>query len=54
MYIYFLLLSGIFMGWSLGTNEAANVFWTAFHTKAPIHKADFQTGYIKPSITELL
>ncbi|MBE6627509.1 MAG: inorganic phosphate transporter [Ruminococcaceae bacterium] len=31
--IYLLLLSGLFMGWSLGTNDAANAFGTAVSTR---------------------
>ena len=31
--IYLLLLSGLFMGWSLGTNDAANAFGTAVATR---------------------
>jgi PiT family inorganic phosphate transporter len=30
---YLLLLAGVFMGWSLGTNDAANAFGTAVATK---------------------
>ena len=30
--IYLLLLAGVFMGWSLGTNDAANAFGTAVAT----------------------
>ena len=30
--IYLLLAAGIFMGWSLGTNDAANAFGTAVST----------------------
>ncbi len=33
MWIYLLLLSGLFMGWSLGTNDAANAFGTAVATR---------------------
>lgn len=29
---YLLLLAGVFMGWSLGTNDAANAFGTAVAT----------------------
>ncbi len=32
MWIYLLLAAGIFMGWSLGTNDAANAFGTAVAT----------------------
>lgn len=32
MWIYLLLLSGLFMGWSLGTNDAANAFGTMVAT----------------------
>lgn len=31
--IYLLLLAGVFMGWSLGTNDAANAFGTAVATR---------------------
>ena len=31
--IYLLLLSGLFTGWSLGTNDAANAFGTAVSTR---------------------
>lgn len=31
--IYLLLLGGVFMGWSLGTNDAANAFGTAVATR---------------------
>lgn len=31
--IYLLLISGLFMGWSLGTNDAANAFGTAVATR---------------------
>ena len=30
--IYLLLFAGVFMGWSLGTNDAANAFGTAVST----------------------
>ncbi len=33
MWIYLLLASGLFMGWSLGTNDAANAFGTAVATR---------------------
>ncbi len=33
MWIYLLLFSGLFMGWSLGTNDAANAFGTAVATR---------------------
>lgn len=33
MLIYLLLFSGLFMGWSLGTNDAANAFGTAVATR---------------------
>ena len=32
MWIYLLLAAGVFMGWSLGTNDAANAFGTAVGT----------------------
>ena len=32
MWLYLLLGAGIFMGWSLGTNDAANAFGTAVAT----------------------
>ncbi|MBQ6946997.1 MAG: anion permease [Clostridia bacterium] len=32
MWIYLLLFAGVFMGWSLGTNDAANAFGTAVST----------------------
>jgi PiT family inorganic phosphate transporter len=32
MWIYLLLAAGVFMGWSLGTNDAANAFGTAVAT----------------------
>ena len=31
--IYLLLFAGLFMGWSLGTNDAANAFGTAVSTR---------------------
>ena len=31
--IYLLLFAGLFMGWSLGTNDAANAFGTAVATR---------------------
>ena len=31
--IWFFLLSGIFLGWSLGANDAANIFGTAVSTR---------------------
>ena len=31
--IYLLLAAGLFMGWSLGTNDAANAFGTAVATR---------------------
>lgn len=33
MWIYLLLIAGLFMGWSLGTNDAANAFGTAVATR---------------------
>lgn len=33
MFIYLLLAAGLFMGWSLGTNDAANAFGTAVATR---------------------
>lgn len=33
MLIYLLLFAGLFMGWSLGTNDAANAFGTAVATR---------------------
>jgi len=33
MWIYLLLAAGLFMGWSLGTNDAANAFGTAVATR---------------------
>ena len=33
MWLYLLLAAGIFMGWSLGTNDAANAFGTAVATR---------------------
>jgi PiT family inorganic phosphate transporter len=33
MVIYLLLAAGLFMGWSLGTNDAANAFGTAVATR---------------------
>ena len=33
MWLYILLGAGIFMGWSLGTNDAANAFGTAVATR---------------------
>ena len=33
MFIYLLLAAGLFMGWSLGTNDAANAFGTAVSTR---------------------
>ena len=33
MTIYLLLIAGLFMGWSLGTNDAANAFGTAVATR---------------------
>ena len=32
-WLYLLLISGLFMGWSLGTNDAANAFGTAVATR---------------------
>ena len=31
--IYLLLFAGLFMGWSLGTNDGANAFGTAVATR---------------------
>lgn len=33
MWVYILLIAGLFMGWSLGTNDAANAFGTAVATR---------------------
>ena len=33
MWIYLLLGAGLFMGWALGTNDAANAFGTAVATR---------------------
>jgi len=44
--VWFYLLSGIFLGWSLGTNDAANVFGTAVATKM----VKFRTAAIIASI----
>ena len=33
MWIFLLLSAGLFMGWSLGTNDAANAFGTAVATR---------------------
>lgn len=38
MWIYLLLSAGIFMGWSLGTNDAANAFGTAVATRVVKYK----------------
>lgn len=35
---FLLLLSGLFMGWSLGTNDAANAFGTAVATRVIKYK----------------
>ena len=37
--IYLLLFAGLFMGWSLGTNDAANAFGTAVSTGVIIRKS---------------
>jgi len=44
--VWFYLLSGIFLGWSLGSNDAANVFGTAVATKM----VKFKTAAIIASI----
>ncbi len=44
--VWFYLLSGIFLGWSLGANDAANVFGTAVATKM----VKFRTAAIIASI----
>ena len=36
--IYLLLFAGLFMGWSLGTNDAANAFGTAVATRVVKYK----------------
>lgn len=36
--IYLLLFAGLFMGWSLGTNDAANAFGTAVATRVVSHR----------------
>ena len=36
--IYLLLFAGLFMGWSLGTNDAANAFGTAVATRVIKYK----------------
>lgn len=33
MWVFLLIFAGLFMGWSLGTNDAANAFGTAVATR---------------------
>ena len=46
MIIWFYLLSGLFLGWSLGANDAANVFGTAVGTRM----VRFRTAAVVASI----
>ncbi len=48
--VWFFLLSGLFLGWSLGANDAANVFGTAVGTKM----VKFKTAAILASIFVIL
>ncbi len=48
--IWFFLLSGLFLGWSLGANDAANIFGTAVGTKM----IRFKTAAIIASIFVIL
>ncbi|MBQ8431609.1 MAG: anion permease [Clostridia bacterium] len=50
MMIYLLLAAGLFMGWSLGTNDAANAFGTAVATRV----IKFRTAIIIISIMVML
>lgn len=50
MWIYLLLAAGLFMGWSLGTNDAANAFGTAVATRV----VKYRTSIIIIAIMVLL
>ena len=50
MLIYLLLGAGLFMGWSLGTNDAANAFGTAVATRV----VKYRTSIIIIAIMVLL
>lgn len=50
MWIYLLLSAGLFMGWSLGTNDAANAFGTAVATRV----VKYRTSIIIIAIMVLL
>ena len=44
--IWFFLLSGLFLGWSLGANDAANVFGTAEEVIDYVSKNEGGIGFI--------
>jgi len=50
MWIYLLLFAGLFMGWSLGTNDAANAFGTAVATRV----VQYRTAIIIIAVMVLL
>ena len=50
MWIYLLLAAGLFMGWSLGTNDAANAFGTAVATRV----VKYRTAVIIIAVMALL
>ena len=45
MFIYLLLAAGLFMGWSLGTNDAANAFGTAVATRVVLEERDLNLKF---------